>query len=85
MCKLENKWKEIEFLPRTLLSNFYIFGTGSCKPLIFQTINSVRLNSLSLKYQRFTPSGCKYIGIRNAFAVLIPISEEKKTAFLIWM
>ena len=33
--------------------------------LIFQTINSVRSNSLSLKYQRFTPSGCKAIGVRK--------------------
>ena len=31
---------------------------------IFQNMNSVRSNNLSL-YQRFTPSGCKYIGIRQ--------------------
>ena len=28
-------------------------------------MNSVRSNSLSLKYHRFTPSGCKDIGITN--------------------
>jgi len=31
----------------------------------FDISNSVRLNMLSLKYQRFTPSGCLYIGIRK--------------------
>ena len=31
---------------------------------MFQTMNSVKLNNLSLKYQRFTPLGCKDIGIR---------------------
>ena len=50
--------KEIEPLQQTLFSNFYIFGTRR-----FQTINSVRFNSLSLKYQRCTPSGCKDIVI----------------------
>ena len=33
--------------------------------MIFQTINSVKSNSLSLKYQRFTPSGCKDIRVRK--------------------
>ena len=33
--------------------------------LHLQTINSVRLNSLSLKYKRFTPSSCKDRGIRR--------------------
>ena len=36
-----------------------------CRPQIFQTINSVRSKNLSLKYQRFRPSGCKDIGIRK--------------------
>ena len=31
----------------------------------FQTINYVWLNKLSLKYQRFIPSGYKYLGIRQ--------------------
>ena len=30
-----------------------------------ETMNSVRLTSLSLKYKLFTPSGCKHIGIRK--------------------
>ena len=34
-------------------------------PLIFQTMNSVRPNNLSLKYQRFSSSDCKDIGIRQ--------------------
>ena len=33
--------------------------------LIFQTMNSVRPNNLSLKYQRFTSSDCKDLGIRQ--------------------
>ena len=33
--------------------------------MICQTNNSVISNSLSLKYQRFTPSGCKDIGVRK--------------------
>ena len=32
-------------------------------PLIFQTMNAVRLNNVSLKYQRFTSSGYKVIGL----------------------
>ena len=28
-------------------------------------MNFVKSNNLSLKYQKFTPSGCKYIGIRK--------------------
>ena len=30
-----------------------------CRPYIFQSMISVRSNNLSLKYQRFTPPGCK--------------------------
>ena len=30
---------------------------------LFQTMNSVESNNLSLKQQRFTPSGCKDIWI----------------------
>ena len=33
--------------------------------LIFQTINYVRSDTLSLKYQRCTPSGCKDVEIRT--------------------
>ena len=32
---------------------------------MFQTMNSVRINSFSLKYERFSPTGCKDIGNRT--------------------
>ena len=35
------------------------------RPYIFKTMNSVRSNHLSLKYQRFTLKGCQDIGIRK--------------------
>ena len=41
----------------------YIFATQCRRPFIFQTMNSVRSKSLSLEYQRFTPAGCKDMGI----------------------
>ena len=41
----------------------YIFAIQCRRPLIFQTMNSVSSNSLSLKQQMFAPSGCKDIGI----------------------
>ena len=47
------------------LSNSYNIATHSPRPFIFQTINSFRSNSLSLKYQRFTPLGCEAIGDRK--------------------
>ena len=43
--------------------NTCIFATQCRRPQIFQTMNYVRSNNLSLKYQRFTPSGCKDTGI----------------------
>ena len=36
------------------------------QPLIFQTMNYVGSNNLSLKYQRFTTLGVKDIGIRKS-------------------
>ena len=42
-----------------------ISSTQNRRPLMFQTLNSVRINSLSLKYERFTPTGCKDIGNRT--------------------
>ena len=35
------------------------------RPLIFETMDPVRLNSLNMKYQRFTLSGCKDMRIRK--------------------
>ena len=38
-----------------------VFATNSN----FQNMNSVRPNNLSLKYQRYTQTGCKDIGIKQ--------------------
>ena len=59
------QWKELSYCQNLKFSIPYIFATQCCWPLIFQPMNSVRLNNLSLKYQRVTLSGCKYIGIRT--------------------
>ena len=53
------------FLPQTLIFYPYIFATRSRKPLLFQTMNSVRSKSQRLKYQRFTPHGFKDKEIRK--------------------
>ena len=45
------------------------------RPLIFQTMNAVRSNNVSLKYQRFTSSDCKDIMITK-------IEFVAKTQFL---
>ena len=59
--------KGIESLPQyQRFSNPSIFATQPLRPYICQTTqttNSVGSNNLSLKYQRFTPSGCKDIEI----------------------
>ena len=55
------KQKGTEFLLLLLFLNFYICATRCCRPLIFQTMNSVGSNSLSLKYQRSTILSCKDI------------------------
>ena len=64
-----NALKELSFCHKLWFSNSYLaknnLATHSLRPLIFQTINSVRSNSLSLKYQRFTSSGFKDIGVRK--------------------
>ena len=55
-----------EILPQKLwFSICYIFAAQYRRPLIFQTLNSVRSNNISLKYQRFTTLGFKDIGIIN--------------------
>ena len=62
----KNYWEEqkcfkgIEFLPQT--SNFNTIATQCRRSLIFQTMNAIRSNNVSLKYQRLTPLGCKDIG-----------------------
>ena len=56
--------KELSFHHKLLFSNHYIFGTRCCRHLIFQTMNYVRSNNHSLKYQRLTSLGRRNIGIR---------------------
>ena len=63
--KVRNIIKEFKFW----FSNPNIFAMRGCRPLIFQTINFVRSNMLSLKYQRFTLWGCKDIGLRKCVLV----------------
>ena len=42
-----------------------IFGTWCRRPSTSLTKNSIWSNGLSLKYQRFNPSGYKDIGIKH--------------------
>ena len=42
-----------------------IFITKGHRPKLSQTMNSVRSNNRCLKYQRFTSSGSKDIGVRK--------------------
>ena len=44
------------FATNSDFSNSYNLATHSLRPLIFQTINSVRSNNLSLNYKRFRPN-----------------------------
>ena len=55
----------IFFYHKLCLANPYIFATRFCRPLVLQTMISVRSHNLSLKYQRFTFSCCKDIGLRT--------------------
>ena len=59
------KTKELSLYHKLRFSSPLIFSTLYRRPYIFQTINSVRSNYLSLKYQRYTPSVCKEVGIRK--------------------
>ena len=47
------------------LTNPFIFAIECCRPKIFQTMNSVSSNKISLIYYRLAPSGCQTIRIRN--------------------
>ena len=53
--------EELSLFHKPLFSSHFIFEPQCCRPLPFQTKNSVKSNNLSLIYQRFTISGC----IRN--------------------
>ena len=55
--------KELSFCHKLWFSNPLIFATRCRRSLIFQTLNSESSNSLSLKYLRFIPSGCRDIGV----------------------
>ena len=57
--------KELSFCHKLKYSYPYILATQCRRSLIFQTFNSVKSKNLSLKSQRFTPSGCKDKGIRK--------------------
>ena len=74
----------IESLPQTLI---FLIPT-SLRPnfvyhIYLKYMTSVETNSLSLKYQRFTPSGCKDIGIAvcgNDSTPLSIIAEKNREA-----
>ena len=61
----QNSRKKLSFCHKLRFSNSYNLATRFPRPLKFQTINSGRLNSRSLKYQRFTTTGSKNIGVRK--------------------
>ena len=53
----------MSFCHKHWFSDPNIFATQRCRPEMFQTINCVKSNNLSLKYWIFAPSGFKEIGI----------------------
>ena len=57
--------KELSLCHKPWFSNPYIFVNQCMLTYIFESMNSVRYNDHSLKYQRFTPSGCKDTKIRK--------------------
>jgi len=63
------KLKKLSLCNKLWLYNPYIFWNQSRRPEIFQTVNSVWSNDLSLKYQKFKSSDWKDIGIRNFWYV----------------
>ena len=57
---LEISHKELSLCHKLCFSNPYIFATHCRKPLTFQTMNSIKSNNLSLKFQRVTPSEAEF-------------------------
>ena len=55
--------KEMSHCHKLKFSNHYIFATQCRRPSIFQTLISVTINNLSLKFQKFKPTGCEDKGI----------------------
>ena len=45
--------KKLSFCHKLWFSNFNIVATQGRRPLIFQTMNAIRSNNVSLNYQRF--------------------------------
>ena len=58
--------KELSLCNNHWFSNPYIFRFQCRRPLIFQTICSVRSNNIGLNYQRFIRLGFKEIKIRKS-------------------
>ena len=56
-------FKELSLCHKLWFSNPYFFSTQCLRPYIFQAKYTDKSNNLSLKYQRFTPSGFKDLGI----------------------
>ena len=85
LLSLIKSLKELSLCHKLWFLNIYICATKCCRPLIFQTMNSVISNNLSLKYQRFTPPSCKealYYLILWFFCVIFCI--EAKTNYMHW-
>ena len=68
--------KELSLCHKLWCSDPFIFPNQSHRPWIFQTMNSVRSNSLDFKYLISTAFGYKDMGIRKLELV------EKKTFFI---
>ena len=57
--------KEFSLSHNLRFSNPYIFAILRRRSYKFQAKHSVKLNNLCWKYKKFTPSGCRDIGIRK--------------------
>ena len=60
-----NPLKGIEFLSQNIISKSIYLCNPMWKTLDISTMKSVRSNNLSLKYQKFAPTGCINIGTRS--------------------
>ena len=76
--------KKLSLCHELRFSSPYIFATQCRRTYIFQTMNYVRSKDIDLKYQKFTLSGCKDIGVRISEFVaktqfLLPNTRLKNT------
>ena len=70
-------FKEIKSLPQIIvILSQYLCNLMTRKPLIFQTVNSVSENNLSLKYQRVSPSDYKDIDLQTKIKRLIHLKRK---------